>query len=477
MRLAAIVAWCVLVIAGAPAIAAPTAAADVRRLHTGLPPGFKRPVVYVYPVLDLRPLAEEKPATAPGPDVFQAFVEELASYGNLEVVPPSRTVKRIKARPEWLVREQVARKRAAEGEEAYGQVRLDLADRHLKEATDAFTDLEYQYIDPQLVARAERTRGFALLESGRPVDAGDAFKRALQVDARLRLRKNFDRDDSVEAYEAARRTLAETLPLPPELRAWPVGEPKAPNTFVLRARLLPAVKREPARLEVAFLTGGTLSEDSEPLTTPDAASRLAARVWACLPFGQTERDKKSESEIRLDAGFSWFLFTANNLGTEPFGNVGAHTSFFWSLARHIGMQLAFQVANSGRDEEEDLRKDILTFRGFAGPGYELRVGPWRFDAHLGVEVASPGRIVFTDNVYCKYGGATQVDRRCGPEDISETPRTFQVGLGLTGGASLDLVDDIYLSLEVNVAEYIYELDETDLGRPAGGAVSLGYRFR
>lgn len=452
---------------------------DAQRLREGLPPGLKRPVVVIYPVLDVRPLGSAAPS-AGGVGVFEMFVAELGRYGNLDVQGPVRTLARIKARRAWPEREQFARSKADEGLEDYKQVRLDAGAQHLGEAVVLFQELEYGYVDPKVVARAELSRGLALLEKGDDVDANNAFTRALEADPRLRLREKYDRPESIAAFERARTTLVSTLPPPASFTSWPAGEAPATDVFLLRTRLLPADDTRPERLEIAVVaSGGAVLPDVQAVESPEAASRLASRVWASLPFGRATRDKRSSNEVRLDAGFAWFLFADNDLGTDAFGNVGAQASLYWTLARHIGLQGAFLVANSGRDTEEDLRADILTYRGFLGPGYEVRFVSWRLDAHVGVEVASPGRIVTTTNVYCKHEPDDPKSLFAGGclGDLSSTARTVLVGAGLTAGVSYDLVDDLYLNLQLNVAEYFYKAEETDLGRPVGTAFSLGYRFR
>jgi len=455
---------------------------DVERLRDGLPPGFRRPTVVVYPVLDARPLAAVGPvAPSPETSVFDAFVAELARHENLNVIRPGQTLQRVRARKGFAENEVEAGRMSGAGHDDYKQVRLDAAIDHLAEAGTLFSRLEYVYVDPRAVARAELVRGQALLEKGDDVDASTAFGRALNADPRLRLRPNYDRPECIDAFERARRAAIETPPAPTELSRWAADEPVSPDVYLVRSRLLPAVAERPERLEIYVVgSGGAVMPDVQALAMPDAASRLAGRLWASLPFGHTVKDKKPGGEVRLDAGFAWFLFAEDGLGAGVFNNVGAQSSFYWGLARNIGLQVAFLVANSGRDTEEDLRGDILTYRAFLGPGYEKRVARWRFDAHLGVEVASPGRIATTDNVYCKHAPP---DERsifaafCPQDAISTSNRTLLVGTGMTAGASVDLVDDLYLALQVNAAEYFYQLESTDLGRPVGASLSLGYRLR
>ena len=460
-----------------PALLAAAEPADMQRLNAGLEAGFRRPTVIVYPVLDQRLLgAAQVPA---GPTLFDTFVTELGKYDNLNLGLPEQTLARMRMRRDWAARELFAKSKATEGLDDYKQVSLDAAVRHLKEAGDLYAVLEYPYVEPRAVAQAELTRGLALLEQGNGVDASLAFTRALQFDPRLRMREKYDRPESVAAFERARAALLAAPGEPPGFDVWPEGEPAGNDIFILRARLVPSVAPTPDRLEVVVIgSGGSLVADRQNIGPADGAERLASRIWTALPFGRGQRAKAREAEIRLDAGFGWFLYADNQLGTGVFNNVGAQTALAWTVARHIGVQAAFLVASSGRDREEDLRKDILTLRGFIGPGYETRLGPWHLDAHLGVEVASPGKIVTTDNKACKHFGPDDGlgYLPCSPSSISETPRTVVAGVGLTAGAGLDLVDDFFLSLDLWGAEYFFKVDETDLGRPLGAALSLGYRF-
>ena len=56
-------------------------------------------------------------------------------------------------------------------------------------------------------------------------------------------------------------------------------------------------------------------------------------------------------------------------------------------------------------------------------------------------------------------------------------RRVLVGAYGSLGGGLDLVDDLYLALRVQAAEYFFSNGSSDLGRPLGGIIALGYRLR
>ncbi|MCA9541993.1 MAG: hypothetical protein KC620_24015, partial [Myxococcales bacterium] len=71
---------------------------DVERLREGLPAGFQRPLVVIYPLVDQRLLVDAKPGsaaaevTAPS---WEAFLDGLRGARNLALQMPARTRRAI----------------------------------------------------------------------------------------------------------------------------------------------------------------------------------------------------------------------------------------------------------------------------------------------------------------------------------------------------------------------------------------------
>lgn len=460
-------------------------APDAARVLAPMPDTFKRPTVLVYPVLDLAPLGGAEPPAAPTRvEAFEAFVSALGRYPNLKVVAPPNVAVRIRARKVWLEGAREATVRADAGRDAYAEVRLETAARYLKEATTLFHNIEHEFVDARAVARTELTRAATLLEKGDVLEANDAFVAALNADPRIRLRADYDRPETLAALERARETLLREPQPPPQFARWPAGESNQPELFIVRTRHHAARGDEPARLEVVLVSSnGTVLPESQPLpaelNADEAGSRLASRLFACLPFGAPEGTRKVTREVRLDAGGAYFVYLENPL--EAFGNVGAGVDFTFQLARNISLKSLFMVANSMDDQSAQLREDVVTFRAAFAPGFETRFGPVWFEAHVGLEGASPGAFVTSSSVYCRqFDDVAQgigYDACLASGGLDRTPRRVLVGAHGSLGGGLDLVDDLYLALRVQAAEYFFSNGSSDLGRPLGGVIALGYRLR
>lgn len=453
---------------------------DARRLNEGLPAEFRRTPVHLHPLLDLRPLLSpiEVKGAAPAP-AFEIFVEELVARKNLLVSLPANVRARARSKPGFAEKLAFARSQAALGLEDFKQVRLDATIRHLREAAELYAQLDHQLDDPRSVARIELTRGLALLEKTEVADAGPAFVAALRADPRIRLRPDFDRAESIAALERARLDLLDELRKVPAVPPSVLEDARRLGVYIVRSRLVPATTDHPESIEATIVSPtGSVTQETEALDRPDAPSRLASRVWACLPFGQEPSTRRTARDLaRVDVGYAYFIFAENPL--EVFGNVGAALDVSYLLAKNMSMELGLQLTNSGRDREEHLRVDVLTFRGLVGAGAHFEAGPFRFESHLGGEVASIGRVITTTDSACKH--FVPEDGRgydgCPPSSVDATEGAIVAGIGLTAGASVNLVDDLYFALRFSGSEYFFETTELDLGRPIGATAGLGYRFR
>jgi len=469
-------------------LAAP--APDAARILAPPPEGFKRPTVLVYPLVDLAPLAEVAPAiVSPTPaasnvPTFEAFVSALTRYPNLRVVPPAGVVARIKARRAWLEGVRVGAARAEDGRDASARVRLSDAARALGEAARIFHEVEHGYVDPRAVARTDLARASTLLEQGDALEANDAFVAALSTDPRTRLRPEYDRAETIAALERARQSLLATQRPPDTFARWPAGEPAAADVFVVRARHHAAQGGEPARLELVVVSAnGAVVPETQPLPAgvpaEDAGGRLASRLFACLPFGGAAPVRRVTREVRADIGGAGFIFLENPL--DPFGHVGAAMHLTTQLAQRVSVEAMAMVSNSIADSSAQLTESMVTVRGAVAPGFETRLGGARLEAHIGLEVASPGEFVTSSNVYCRHFGV--------PTDglgyqacvdgggLDRTPRRVLVGAYASLGASVELPDDLFLVARLHYAEYLFASGPSDLGRPLGATLGLGYQLR
>lgn len=435
-----------------------------------VPPGFRKPVVHLYPLLDQR--GRRADGTEPTePPAWRAFVTALSARENLNVLPPDRVVARQTARSDYAAALQLARQAAARGVEDHRRVRLDAAIGELAGAIDAFEVLEHDLVAPGEVGAVARLLAQALQESGRVAEAAEAWQRALRIDPRLQLRAGMDSPAAIEALEAARAALAQDRPPPPEVFLSPPTS-LGPNTHAVRARVVGDV------LEVTVQSPGGLRVDQQRLDDPEAGDRLAARVWACLPFGRAPATQAAPMELHLDSGFHAGVY-ANSPAVDAFANVGLSVNASLQVASHLTLNAGLVVTNSARDRNEDLREDLTAARFFSGPGFVLRSDRLRFGAALGVEVATLGDVVITRNVACKHFSVEDglPPSLCDPDrNIARTDRAWQVGAAVNLSLGVRLVDRFSLVTHVTGASYIYESVDSGLGLPLGVQIALGYQL-
>ena len=453
---------------------------DAERLLDGLPAGFKRPEVAIYPLFDQRHLtldAAEGPNTAsiPPPGAWISFVEAMTQFGNLHVRLPDETIRLIQANQIYEITLPLANTAAHRAYGDYREVRLDLAVSELRDVAETYRSIEHDVVRPRDVARAELTRGLALLEMGNRSTALLAFRDALLTDPTLRPRAGYDRPATTEVFEEARSTLLDRAPPEP---AGFAGQRKglvSADAVVIRGRAF----GDRIELTVELPNAGVIRDFAIAGDDPvDAGRRLAARVWSCLPFGEAPRDKRHRPHLYLDAGFTYFVY-ASAPGDGLFSNFGASANVSWVFAPQISLDASLAVTNSNRDRSEDLRADIATIRSAFGPGFLIRTGRWGFFGRAGFEVASPSRVVTTTNANCKF--FTEADRVppeiCDYEtQVDEVDRTLMIGAALSVGISLRLYDKIYTAVRIHGAEYFFESDDIELDYPTGVDLGLGYRF-
>lgn len=474
--LAALIALGALAVWLPPGHAA-TPESDAARLNAGLPPGFRRPQVVIYPLVDQRQLSvEDQDGTSaeplPPPPAWTALVDALRDAPNLAVETPALTQRAITDDLGYRRALELAQATAERAYRDYREVRLEAAAEGFEAAIGAFVKLEHHVVAPREVARAALTRGLALLESGQPVLAERALRRALLIDPRLRLRPGYDQPRAIEALDAARASLlADGPPAPDDFSARTPLPPQRARAYIVRARALPD------RLEVTVRSAAGISVESEPLGDPvDAASRLATRIHACLPFGRAPHRPGHRARLHLDAGFDTYVFARNPV--DPFANVGVAVHASYLAASRLSLDLHASLATGERDPQEHLRQDITTLRMWLGPGYDYQSGRLRFSAHVGVEVAMVSPIELTTNAACKYfrpGEAPSL--LCDFDtDIDRFDRAWLVGPTLTLGGSVRLVDQIYLAVRASAATYLFESVDNGFGVPIGGSLALGYRL-
>lgn len=469
---------------------------DAARLN--LPFESGRTVLWVVPPLDHRHLVEANPRSR---TFFGDLLRALSARANLDVRVPVKAIAAIQRSTERTL--PLIRATRDRGLKDYQQVRLGEAAEGLQKAVEGFLSIGHHWVAPAEVARAAQTRGLALLERGEQGDeaaAEEAFELGLLIDPSVRLRPGVDRPAAVEAQARVRAGLAQALP------AVQGPRPPLPPGAVLQVRLLPD------RVDVVLREGTVIIPDQQLLAMPDptrppgdaaergvakqgepaqesasadevarlaaadreAAERLAARIWACLPFSGEARRRTSTRTLRLDSGFLGFAFT--KAPTEAFINLGVGLNASLELARHLAFEAGAGLTISTRDRKEDLREDLPVGRLYVGPGFFSEFGRLRTTAGLGVELAVMGPVTTTTNPACKFFNPGDVPTRiCDfDRDIDRRPTAWMAGPTLSLGASVRVVDEITLGVRLQGSLYLFRSEDNGLDRPVGGQVVLGY---
>ncbi len=443
---------------------------DIERLRMPFSPDEERPRVIIYPLIDQRCLASEKQEgtnALPPEDLslWADFLKEFSKNSNLNISLPEATVQSIEQNKPNRRSLDAIQKLANRAYADYREVRLEEAIEGLRDAADGFYAIEHHIIAPREVARLTLTMGLAYLELGDQASAASAFREALSVDPCLRLRAGYDHPKAVELFERIRSELAHH---PEEPLDFSTRSPS--SSFLLRSRLLPD-----GHLSIVMQSTAGVSFD-QASQKPGSASRLASRLATCLPFTYKRKSQQSKKHLYLDGGFADFVFTERPV--EMFNNVGIVANASWLLDKHVGLDLRLGLFNSSRDREEDLRQDIQTFRLALGPSFQILFNKFRLFSVIGLELASMGKVITTDNAACKYFSQNDPipSSICDHDvDIRRSEGSLHIGASLALGFALNIGSRLYTGLRAEAAWYSYETEENALGLPIGGQLFLGYR--
>ncbi|MCB9551596.1 MAG: hypothetical protein H6705_06885 [Myxococcales bacterium] len=457
------------------ALAAP-AGSDAARLNAGLPPGFRRPQIVVYPLVDQRPLALDGRADPPPPPRPRGTPSSTPS-----ATPPTSPSRppRSPCAPSPTTSATAARSSSP---------RPPPTAPTATTARSASTPPPKASTPPSTPGSSSNTTSSPPAKSPAPPSpaASRSSKPATPSPPSARSAR---RSSSTPRSASAPATTspAPSKPSTPPARASSPKAPPRPTTSPPAPRSPPSA---PARTSSAPASSPTASKSpsapppasaSRPnpsTATPiDAGSRLASRVRACLPFGWAPRTVGHRARLFLDAGFDSYAFAHNPV--EAFPNVGVAVHLSWLAAARLSLDLHASLATGERDPQEHLRQDIATARLWLGPGYDWQSDRFRATAHVGVEVATMSPVVLTTNAACKYWppGAQVPPVLCDHDtDIDRFDRAWLVGPAITLGGTVRLVDQIYLALRVTGATYLFESADNGFGRPIGGSLALGYRL-
>ena len=167
------------------------------------------------------------------------------------------------------------------------------------------------------------------------------------------------------------------------------------NGSVVRARLTVEF------MELLVISKRGIQTFRQPITEDpqDDASRIAAKLFACLPRGRAPTPS-ANAQLILDSGFSGSLYTRSPL--SPFPNLGLSVSTNLILFERLSIEGTASISASERDAQEHLRKDLTALNVRLGVGLQGRSGRLSGFAHFGIQVERLSAVFITTSVACKY---------------------------------------------------------------------------
>ncbi|MEE2789605.1 MAG: hypothetical protein VX589_19860 [Myxococcota bacterium] len=458
------VAWC--------PHAAAQAVSDEQLLSATLPEDFRYQRVEIYPIVDQRLIGASLEGKTPpqSPAVWRYFLEEISTFHNLTIVSPAATRAALRQRLTTNRELRQALEIGRTGIAAYREVRLVEAEPLLKDALNRLINLDYHVVAPEEVAQIALKLGQTHLEGKRKLSAQTYFQRALLIHPILRLNPDYDHPATIIAFEKVRAELTEQkYTTPPRFGTFQ----RIPALgSVVRARLTNAF------VELLVISKRGIQTFRQPLTSvPRAdASRLASKLFACLPRGRAPRPL-ANAQLLLDSGFSGSLYTQSPLA--PFANLGLSVTTNLILFERLSIEGNAEVSASGRDAQEHLREDLTTLNLRLGVGLQGVSGRLSGFAHLGLQVERLSAVVITTSVACKYfsrGDEVPTNLCDFDSDFNRTPPAWSVGPALSIGGRIRLIAGLHLIARVSAATFIFSTEDTGFDWPIGASIALGYQL-
>jgi len=487
--------------AGAPRRAA--AESDARLLFEGNPARLRPTALTAWPLVDLRPLFEGAPGEGQAAGgararerVQGALLAQLSAYGNLALRPPPRALEALTAAPAYARTVELARGLARRGVQAYREVELEQAQAQLESALELFEQCRQREVDPREVAQVTLTLGFVLLEQRHLLRAAGAFESALLLNPRLRLRADFDGPLAYKTFEEARARLtslsAEELtrlaePSRAALRRgehalwlWLTPSGVSATLAVWRGEHM-EVRREREGLGGELgggLGAGAGGGGGEAEEVAAALSRLAGRLWACVPLQRLGADGDERTASVYAAGPGGLLFLRRPVGLVA--HVGVEGVAARRVTRWLYVLGGASWSVSGRDAREDLRGDLSVASGHVGSrwvvGGELGEEPTA-SAAVSLEALWRSAALLSREVGCKFfpPSPTLPPQLCQPSvDLSPLPASLQVGPRVELALTLPLRRPLYAELAAGLSWGLYQLTETPFTLPLTLSLRLGF---
>ena len=368
---------------------------------------------------------------------------------------------------------------------SYREVDLERTLASLDSALELTLQARQVMIAPDLVARISLFRGMIAVELRQYLRASIDFQRALLLSPKLRLKPGFDHQESLRIFEEVIRQLrslstSELIRLA-ERREWSELQTVSLVLIKVKSRLFSLLYRPTNRLGVNVKAREELTDlvtrERYIWGREDLASRVASRVWACLPLSRIRQRQSEPLRLRVFGG--WQTDTPLRSPVDQIPRFGATAKLVWEVLSQLDMQLGGAWSTSALDAARDLQTPLTSWAFYVGPQWTRHWSRAWMSLGLMVETSWLSRATITRAVGCKYFDLSYPlpSEICDPQrDLRKISDTWRFGPRVELSVGTTFAERILLSAQVFSSLEVYQSSAHPFGWPLGGSVLLGYSF-
>ena len=261
-----------------------------------------------------------------------------------------------------------------------------------------------------------------------------------------------------------------------------------PDDVLLDVRVMRSVRGSQLSIRVwdrvtgRFVHDALLAWDGDERSLRDAVSRALGAAAACLPPRRPAPPERVDGERgRTWVYLGWAGWVPLVRPTrEPFLVQGLSLGGQYMITETVGMRLGGRVMFSARDRDGELLAPMQALALDVGPTFQWRRGRLRVWLDVGVEFGRHSEVVASRDFWCRVSGGAlrRYDevRACEESDLTRQPASFVFGVGMRGGAAVQVGGPLWAYLTVGTTLLVAPLDARALDRPLGGESGLLYRF-
>jgi hypothetical protein len=420
---------------------------------------------------------------------WDQVILELQNKGNLKIITIDSLKSDLKKNPQFTQNLNQAQFLTRQGVQSYREVELEKAMLFFEQALIAYRSIDYALIEPQEVAQVYLEIAFCAIELANEIKADQAFREALIHHPKIKLKVGIDGEKAIKIFnqtvqrlktELQDETTRHMILLSLEGNLFnPIK-----NAYHLKSILIPSgfytQLSSQAGLKSIEVTLNPNQTPHQNLEQTDIGSRLASKIWHCLPF-QIGKRTKSSSQLPFELYGGMHYFSYLEAPTNLFSNVGTDFRFVLTSRQRVSLDLHVSWANSNRDSQEHLRQDLTSWRIAILPKIALYKNTRiMINLSLGLELNHLNAIKLTREVGCKYfEPSPQIPNEIClfNEDFQNFDASFNIGTRAQIEINIPLSSEAFrLAMILNATSYFVESNQNVLGLPVGGSLQLGYSF-